>query len=260
MSSATPSRRCGVLKALSLILLGLWVFVLIALPPAWALLPRAESQFFIGAILAALVVAQWWTASRENSDAHGPVRPAVPTFRRRIATMVIISGIDVICVVPFWSVRFREAAAVSRRSPVLADLRLVLSLAREQLHRSGRINLASLVESGSISPACLRPLAMSIKPEPSRLRALERAIKGKKPRKVARILPEFSIFHVIQVNNRSSRKMRSMAIPIIVSSPLHDLQHGNVRYLACSDGEIVEIIASRWVGNASALFGERRRP
>jgi hypothetical protein len=51
-----------------------------------------------------------------------------------------------------------------------------------------------------------------------------------------------------------------MAIPIIVSSPLRDIEHGRVRYLACSDGEIVETIASQWVGNASVLFGESRPP
>jgi len=58
MDGATPNPgRFGATKIVGLILLWLWVLALIVLPLAWALLPSAESQFAISAILAALVVA-----------------------------------------------------------------------------------------------------------------------------------------------------------------------------------------------------------
>jgi len=104
--------------------------------------------------------------------------------------MVIISAFDVVCFVPYWSGRFKATAAVADRSSVLVDLTRVLNSARGQLHHSRRINLATLVESGSISPECLRPLGMSVQPRPSLLRALKRAIQEKNLRKVAKMIPE----------------------------------------------------------------------
>ncbi len=247
-------------------LLLIWLVALLAVPYAMSLHPLSDSQAIIGILFGVLIVAEWKMLRAHNSSIRDTAsgsqgKPALRQIRFILIFMVTISFLDIVYVIPYVDARVRELAGVAYRIPVQNALQRILSAI--QSSRDHPITLAALLQSGAISPHDLRPLGMSVVPDPRGLENLQNAIAKHDAQAVSQMINSYSIFHYLPggeiLGRRAVPKSGGSELePLILSTRLYDCQFGWVRLLGFSDGEVVEVVASPWAGTGSGPIRKRK--
>ena len=248
-AAAIPRWRRVVSEWVSII----WLVSLLVLPYAMGLSPLRYSQTIAGLVFGILILVKWLVSTTRNLACREDPKASaggasLRNLRPVLVIMTLISFFAIVYGTSYWNDRLREVAGVADRAPVQAAMGDILTALQ-----SGRANsLAGLLKSGAISPQDLRPSGMSIAPAPAGFGRLKHALALRHSRAISEAVKSYSVFRLLRAGNLAVPPGIGpglggrIPVPLLLSRRLYDRQFGWVRLLGFSDGEVVEIVGSRW--------------
>lgn len=228
-------------------LLLIWASLLLVLPYTMALLPRSESQTIASAIFSGFIIARWFVLHQRDASSDASAELTTKgLFPRRprliLVFMVVVSCLDVLYGVPYWSARIRETAGLAFRAPVQVAARKIIAAIESDKGRTP--DLAVLLASDAITFHDLRPQTIGITALPSVLERLREATSSHNTSAIAAEVRAYSIFHLVASSLDRRTIAQGALVPVLLSNRLDDIQYGWIRMLGFSNGEVVEIVAS----------------